>query len=183
MSVTAVPIRPVKKGSLTLLWIGLALAALIAFGLAWAGTRTGIITTESGLQYKVLKDGKGESPVATDTALIKYVGKLEDGTVFDENPQAPVPVDGMIPGFSEALKLMKKGGEYRLWIPGKLAYGAQSPSPKIPPNATLVFDVTLLDFISQQQMSELQAQMLQQQQQQMQSGGGAGPPEGAMPQR
>lgn len=174
MSVTTVPILPIKKGSLTKLWLGIALAVLIGAVLAWAGTSSNTQTTESGLQFTEIKAGEGASPSGTDTALIKYVGKLEDGTVFDQNEQAPVPVNGMIPGFSEGLKMMQKGGEYRLRLPANLAYGENSPSPKIPPNSVLVFDVTLIDFISNEQMQQIQQQMMMQQQ--MQRGAGAPPP-------
>lgn len=191
MSVTTVPIQPIKKGSLTKLWIGLALIAAIAAGLAWIGTKDAVIngatneqflaananedgveTTESGLQYKVLKPGEGPSPTATDTALVKYEGRLRDGTIFDANEQTPMPVGGVVPGFSEALQLMQKGGEYRIWIPSDLAYGEVSPGPEIPANALLTFDVTLMDFISQEQMQQLQQQM------QQQGMGPGGPPPG-----
>jgi len=73
-----------------------------------------------------------------------------------------MPVSGVVPGFSEALQLMQKGGEYRIWIPSELAYGEQSPGPEVPSNSVLIFDVSLLDFITQEQMQELQQQMQQQ---------------------
>jgi FKBP-type peptidyl-prolyl cis-trans isomerase len=136
MSTTAVPLRSIAKGSLTRLWIGVAAVALVAGGLAWAGQRgmeaspaaylaqnageEGVITTESGLQYKVLEEGTGPSPTTADVALVGYKGTLLDGTVFDENPQTAMPVDGVVPGFSEGLQKMKKGGKYRLWIPPQL---------------------------------------------------------------
>ncbi|ASK88717.1 FKBP-type peptidyl-prolyl cis-trans isomerase [Sphingorhabdus sp. SMR4y] len=178
MSVTTVPIHPIKKGSLTKIWIGVLLIAAAALGLAYAGTQNavvtgasneqflaanageeGVVTTDSGLQYKVITPGEGPSPVATDTALVKYEGTLRDGTIFDANEQAPMPVGAVVPGFSEALQLMQKGGEYRIWIPSDLAYGEASPGEQIPPNSLLIFDVTLLDFISQAQMEELRQQM------------------------
>ncbi|MEW4468712.1 FKBP-type peptidyl-prolyl cis-trans isomerase [Parasphingorhabdus sp. JC815] len=184
MSVTTVPIPPIKKGSMTKLWVGLVLVLLFAGTLAYAGTQSavetgasneqflannadedGVITTDSGLQYKVLKPGEGPSPTATDTALVKYEGSLRDGTIFDANEQAPMPVGGVVPGFSEALQLMQKGGEYRIWIPSELGYGEQSPGPELPANSVLIFDVTLIDFISAEQMQELQQQMQQMQQQ------------------
>lgn len=192
MSVTAVPIRPIKKGSLTKLWIGLALVLAAAAALAYAGTyeavttgasnddflsdngsEDGIVTTASGLQYKILKPGEGASPTVTDTALVKYVGQTRDGNIFDENEQTPMPVGGVVPGFSEALQLMQKGGEYRIWIPSELGYGEQSPGPELPANSILIFDVTLLDFISAEQMQALQQQM------QQQGGIPGGPPPGA----
>ena len=178
MSVTTVPIHPIKKGSLTKIWLAVALIVAAALLLAFAGTENAVVTgasneqflaanadedgvqtTASGLQYKVLKPGEGPSPTATDTALVKYEGTLRDGTVFDANEQTPMPVGGVVPGFSEALQLMQKGGEYRIWIPSDLAYGEAAPGEQIPPNSLLIFDVTLLDFISAAQMEELRQQM------------------------
>ena len=192
MSVTTVPIRPIKKGSLAKLWIGLALVLVVAGGLAYAGTQKticesgtnemflacnadndGVITTASGLQYEVLKPGEGASPIATDTALLRYEGRLRDGSIFDANEQAPLPVGGVVPGFSEALQLMQKGGEYRIWIPSELGYGEQSSGPNLPANSILIFTVTLIDFISAEQMQALQQQM------QQQGGIPGGPPPGA----
>lgn len=123
------------------------------------GKLADVVTTKSGLQYKVIKPGEGESPAATDTALVKYEGTLRDGTIFDANEQTPMPVGAVVPGFSEALQLMQKGGEYRLWIPSELAYGEASPGENVPPNSLLIFDVTLLDFITAEQMEELRQQM------------------------
>ena len=178
MSVTTVPIHPIKKGSLTKIWIGVALIVGAALFLAYTGTQNvvvkgatneqflaanadedGVEITASGLQYKVITPGEGPSPTATDTALVKYEGTLRDGTIFDANEQTPMPVGGVVPGFSEALQLMQKGGEYRIWIPSDLAYGEASPGEQIPPNSLLIFDVTLLDFISAAQMEELRQQM------------------------
>jgi hypothetical protein len=121
--------------------------------------QSGVVQTTSGLQYMVIKPGEGPSPSATDTALIKYEGRLRDGTIFDANEQTPMPVGGVVPGFSEARQLMQKGGEYRIWIPSELAYGEASPGDNVPPNSLLIFDVTLLDFISAAQMEELRQQM------------------------
>lgn len=121
--------------------------------------QSGVVQTASGLQYQVIKAGKGPSPVATDTALVKYEGTLRDGTIFDANEQAPMSVGAVVPGFSEALQLMQKGGEYRVWIPSDLAYGESSPGELVPPASLLIFDVTLLDFISAEQMEELRQQM------------------------
>lgn len=177
MSTTAVPLRPIAKGSLTRLWVGIAAVALAAGGLAWAGQQgveaspasflahnrgeDGVVTTESGLQYKVLEEGSGPSPTPADVALVGYKGALLDGTVFDENPQTAMPVDGVVPGFSEGLQKMKKGGKYRLWIPPQLGYGEQAAGP-IPANSVLVFDVQLHDFKSKADIMRMQ-QMMQQQ--------------------
>jgi FKBP-type peptidyl-prolyl cis-trans isomerase FkpA len=189
MSVTRVPIQPVKKNSMLKLWGGLALGVAAAVGLAWAGTsqtiadkgspeqflawnkgQSGVKTTASGLQYKIIKKGEGPSPTEQDVALVAYKGTLRDGTVFDQNEQAPLPVGGMIPGFTEGLKLMNKGAKFKFWIPPAIAYGEQSPAEVIPPNSLLVFDVELKDFRSQQEV-----QMMQQQMQQMQGGPGGAP--------
>ncbi len=177
MSTTAVPLRPIAKGSLTRLWIGVAAISLAAGGLAWAGQQgvepspaafmvknssaDGVVTTESGLQFKVLEEGSGASPTASDVALVGYKGTLLDGTVFDENPQTAMPVDGVVPGFSEGLQKMKKGGKYRLWIPPQLGYGDQATGP-IPAGSVLVFDVQLHDFKSRAEIMQMQ-QMMQQQ--------------------
>jgi hypothetical protein len=177
MSTTAVPLRSIAKGSLTRLWIGVAAVALAAGGLAWAGQQgvepspatylaqnahaDGVVTTESGLQIKVLEEGAGPSPTPTDVALVGYKGTLLDGTVFDENPQTAMPVDGVVPGFSEGLQKMKKGGKYRLWIPPQLGYGDQAAGP-IPANSVLVFDIQLHDFKSKADIMRMQ-QMMQQQ--------------------
>ena len=168
-TVTAVPLRPVKRGYLIWLWFGLAAALMSAYALARQGddflTRnaraSGIVTTASGLQYKVLAAGNasGARPTDTDVALVNYEGKLLNGTTFDKSQQpTPMPVTGVVPGFSEALKLMPKGSRYRLWMKPELAYGEKGAGP-IPPNSTLMFDVELLDFIPASVLREMQAQM------------------------
>lgn len=154
MTVTAVPIRPIKKGSVTMLWIGLAVLALVAAAIGWwsaAGER--YQTTASGLQYRVLKPGEGPHPTEADIALIDYTGRFRDGRIFDTSVgKRPVPIavaGGSIPGFEEGLKLMRKGATYRLRIPSRLAYGAMGQPPVIPANADLEFDVTLINFLPQ----------------------------------
>ncbi len=116
--------------------------------LAENGRKEGVKTTPSGLQYKILKSGTGETPKKTDTVTVHYTGTLIDGTVFDSSVQrgqpATFPVGGVIPGWTEALEMMKVGDKWQLFIPAKLAYGEQSPSPKIGPNSTLIFQVELL---------------------------------------
>ena len=165
-TVTAVPLRPVKRGYLIWLWLGIAAALVSAYALARQGddflTRNarvgGVVTTASGLQYKVLEPGQpgGTHPTDTDVALVNYEGKLLDGTTFDKSQQpTPMPVAGVVPGFSEALKLMPKGAKYRIWLPSQLAYGEKGAGP-IPPNSTLVFDVELLDFIPEAVIRQMQ---------------------------
>jgi FKBP-type peptidyl-prolyl cis-trans isomerase len=108
-----------------------------------------MITTASGLKYVVLKHGTGTvSPKATDTVKVHYHGTLLDGSVFDSSVERgqPIsfPLNGVIPGWTEGLQLMKVGDKFKFTIPANLAYGPASPSPKIPPNSTLVFEVELL---------------------------------------
>ena len=160
MSVTAVPLRPVKKGSVLKLWVAIGVLSLAAAGVAWVGTSNQqVVTTASGLRLQVLEEGTGPQPTPTDIVLIHYTGRLEDGTVFDSSEgkqPVPFPVQGVIPGFTEGLQMMNKGGTYRLRIPPELAYGAQGAGGVIPPNATLDFDIQLLDIAPQ---SALQGMM------------------------
>ena len=113
--------------------------------------KEGIITTASGLQYKVLKEGPGKQPKATDKVRCHYEGFLIDGTVFDSSVQrgepAVFPLDGVIVGWTEGLQLMREGGKYRFFIPYKLGYGESGAGQSIPPFATLVFDVELLEVL------------------------------------
>ncbi len=116
-------------------------------------TEEGIITTESGLQYKVLKKGKGVNAASTSKIKLHYHGTLIDGTVFDSSVDKKTPYESLanqfIPGFTEGLLLMNKGAKYKLFIPQELAYGA-SPRPGIiKPFAAIVFEVELLDIIKQ----------------------------------
>jgi FKBP-type peptidyl-prolyl isomerase-like protein len=149
MSVTAVPLRPLKKGSVPKLWIGLAVLVLAAAAIAWWGTAgQQIHTTRSGLRYQIVKEGTGPQPTPADVVAFNYEGRLEDGKVFDTSKGRQPMVTGvteLVPGFTEGLQLMKKGGRYRLWIPPELGYpGGSGP---IPPNATLTFDVELLEVV------------------------------------
>jgi FKBP-type peptidyl-prolyl cis-trans isomerase FkpA len=177
-TVTAVPLLPVKRSYLVYLWIGIALLVISAFALARQGDdplarnarAKGVLTTPSGLQYKVLEKGTGTAkPTDTDVALVEYEGKLLNGTTFDKSQQpTPMPVAGVVPGFSEALKLMPKGSKYRVWIKPSLGYGDKATGP-IPANSALVFDIKLLDFLPESVVRQMQAQQ------------GAGMPGGAMP--
>ena len=118
------------------------------------GIKAGVVTTESGLQYIVLKEGEGNAPTLADQVMVHYTGKLLDGTVFDSSIERNEPVTfyvrSVIPGWTEALQLMKPGAEYKLLIPGDLAYGEQgNPRGGIGPNEVLVFDVKLIDIAPQ----------------------------------
>lgn len=209
MSITAVPIQPVKRGYVVWLWVAIAAALVLSFALAWKGTagvvaetgtnaqflsynagQPGVVETESGLQYRVLEAGQGgATPTDADLVLVHYSGKLRDGTVFDESRQpTPMSPKGVVPGFAEALKLMPKGAKYRVWMKPELAYGAsaqtnpQTGQEVIPADSLLVFDIEMVDFMPEAVIRQMQMQQMMQ----SQGEGGApgqGAPEGAAPQR
>ncbi len=116
--------------------------------LAENAKKDGVVTTESGLQYKVIKSGDGPSPKADDTVTTHYRGTLIDGREFDSSysrgQPASFPVNGVIKGWTEALQLMKVGDKWQLYIPSDLAYGSSQRSELIQPNSTLVFELELL---------------------------------------
>lgn len=116
--------------------------------LAENGKKEGVITTASGLQYQVLREGNGQSPKATDTVECHYEGTLIDGTKFDSSydrgQTATFPLNQVIAGWTEGLQLMKEGGKYRFFIPYELGYGERGAGASILPFSTLVFDVELV---------------------------------------
>lgn len=198
-TVTAVPLQPSKRSVLVYVWLGVAIALFAALWLAWRGTaepralkgdnatflawnrtQPGVIETKSGLQYKILKAGDGPNPTDSDIAGVTFLGRLRDGTVFQEQPPQPVPLPlsgGAIPGVLEGIKLMNKGARYRFWLKPELGYGSNSPDPaRIPANALLIFDIDLAGFISQAQMRQMQMQQMMQQQ--GKAGGASGVPGG-----
>lgn len=129
----------------------IASAKTLEEGLAFLAknkTAEGVIVTESGLQYKVITEGKGESPNDSSTVSVHYTGKLLDGSEFDSSVKrgqpAEFPVRAVIPGWTELLKLMKVGGKVVAWIPSELAYGTYGRPPMIPGNSVLEFEVELL---------------------------------------
>jgi FKBP-type peptidyl-prolyl cis-trans isomerase FkpA len=166
--VTAVPLRPIPRRSLILLWAGLGLLVAGGAAVAWTGTakqiamaqppveflasnakKSGIVTTASGLQYQVLKEATGPKPGPNDIVLVEYEGRLANGEAFDSSARqggpAALPVaSGMIPGWGEGLQLMPQGSKYRFWMPPELAFGERGAGDKIPPNAIAIFDVELL---------------------------------------
>ena len=112
-------------------------------------TAEGVITTESGLQYKVITEGTGATPGDSDIVKVDYTGTLLDGTKFDSSVDRgqplEFPINAVIPGWTEMLKLMKVGGKVTAWIPSDLAYGPHGRGPQIPGNSLLVFEMELID--------------------------------------
>ena len=172
--ITRVPLQPITKGALTKLWLGVVAALLIAGGIAWAAM-------PSGVKVATVVAGQGMSPTSEDVVLINYKGMLTSGKVFDEGKQVPLAVDGVVPGFTQALEQMQRGGKYKVTIPSDLGYGSEASGP-IPANSDLIFEVELLDFKSKAEIEE--QQRIMQQLQQMQGGAPGAPgqmPPGAMP--
>jgi hypothetical protein len=176
--VTAVPIRPIAKGSMVKLWLGLIVLCLAGAGLAWVGTSAmQVTTTASGLRYQVLAAGEGATITSADLVALDYTGRA-NGQVFDSSESRGQPLvtgtSGMIPGFGEALQLMKKGGRYRVWIPPHLGYNGQVPQgAPFGPNDTLEFDIHIRE-VAPGMAAAQQAQQMQQMQQQIEAAGRGG---------
>ena len=119
--------------------------------LAENGKKEGVVTLKSGLQYEVLREGNGKKPKATDQVKCHYEGTLINGQVFDSsykrNEPAVFPLNQVIPGWTEGLQLMQEGAKYRFYIPYILAYGESGAGGSIPPFATLIFEVELLEVM------------------------------------
>lgn len=182
--VTRVPLQPIAKGSVLKLWLGILAVLLIAAGLAWWAMPKGVEVT-------TLTAGSGTAPKDGDVLFVKYTGKLDDGTVFDQSRDAGIPPgvfpEGVpfpleegatIPGFYQGLKEARQGGKYRIEIPAELAYGAEPPqgSP-IPPNSDLTFEIEVTGVMTRADFDQ-RLQMLQQTMMQGQGGaeGGAATP-------
>ncbi|WP_271077048.1 FKBP-type peptidyl-prolyl cis-trans isomerase [Aurantiacibacter sp. MUD61] len=169
--VTRVPLQPIAKGSLLKLWLGVLAAVVIAAAIAWAAM-------PKGVTVDTITAGEGESPSVEDVIFVRYTGRLEDGTVFDQSTDGEWPVPGilpegaalplgqMIPGFQEAVLQMQKGGTYEVFIPSELGYGdeAQEGSP-IPPGSDLYFNITLVDFMAEEEAQQRYMTMIQMMQQ------------------
>ncbi len=168
--ITRVPLQPIARGSLGKMWLGVVAAVAVAAGVAWAAM-------PAAVTVETITAGQGPSPTIEDVALINYKGTLPDGKVFDQQQQAALPLQGVVPGFTKALVQMQRGGKYKVLIPSELGYGAQQAGP-IPPNTDLTFEIELLDFRSRAEI-EQQQRMMQQMQAQQGGAGGPGGPGGA----
>ena len=117
-------------------------------------TKSGVITTESGLQYKIITEGAGSKPSVEDQVRVHYTGKMLDGSVFDSSYErgepAVFPLTNVIPGWTEGLQLMPAGSKFILWIPSELAYGMNPPSPTIKPNSMLEFEIELFEIVTEE---------------------------------
>jgi FKBP-type peptidyl-prolyl cis-trans isomerase FkpA len=175
--VTRVPLKPISRGSLVMLFVGILIGLAMAAAFAW-------FTAPKGVSVDEVRAGTGDSPTASDVVFVHYTGKLADGTVFDQSQPLPLPVQGilpegtplpleqMVPGFKEAALQMQRGGKYVVEIPADKAYGAEGRiNPQtgegVPPNADLTFDIELVDFMPmaevERRFQQLQQMMAQQQ--------------------
>lgn len=175
-SVTAVPLRPLARGSVPKLWIAVGLLVLIAAGLGWWGTRGLQRTTmPNGVSYQVIREGEGDVISSADIILVHFVGRKQDGEVFADTRQSRQPLqattDNFLPGVGEGLKLMRKGSVYRFWVPPRVWRG-QLATQQAPfgPDETLTFDVQIVD-VQQNGVAMMRAQQMQELQRRMQSGG------------
>jgi len=170
-AVTAVPLRPLAKGSVPKLWLAVGLLVLVAAGLGWWGTR-GLqrAAMPSGVQYQVIREGSGELISSADIVLVHFVGRHQNGEVFADTRREQQPLqattDNFLPGIGEGLKLMRKGSVYRFWVPPAIWRSQASANIPFDPNETLTFDVQVADvqfgavaLRRQQQMQELQRQL------------------------
>jgi FKBP-type peptidyl-prolyl cis-trans isomerase FkpA len=190
--VTRVPLQPLKKGTLGRLWLGIVAVILAGAALAW-------YTVPMGVTVTTITAGMGNNPTADDVVFVHYTGKLEDGTVFDQSQPFPVPVPGIFPegtpmpldnviqGFREGITQMQKGGKYTLYIPSEKAYGEQgridpqTGMHKVPPNANLIFEIELIDFMSRPDLDRRIALVQQAMQQQEAAKGNEGGAPGDAP--
>jgi FKBP-type peptidyl-prolyl cis-trans isomerase FkpA len=169
VSVAEAAHRPARTGRAVALWLAFILIIAAGIGLAWLGAGSLRPTiTESGLQFRTLKAGKGEPITRSDAALLDYILTADDGTVIDssESHQGPQPftMDQVFPGFAEAMARMQEGGEYRFTMPQKLAFGANPPPPGFPKNSKLTFEVRVRKIArgGAAMLQQMQAQQMQQ---------------------
>ena len=174
-AVTAVPLRPLAKGSVLKLWIAVGLLVAIAAGLGWWSTRGLQRTTmPNGVQYQVIREGSGDLISSADIVVVHFVGRHQNGEVFADTRREQQPLqattDNFLPGVGEGLKLMRKGSVYRVWVPPNVWRPQANSDARFDPNETLTFDVQVADVqfgaVAQQRL-----QQMQELQRQLQSGG------------
>ena len=176
MSVAEAAHRPAKSGRTAALWLAFIVILAGAIGLAWigAGSLRPVVTT-SGLQFRTIKAGSGEPITRADAALLDYVLTSDDGTVIDSsdshNGPQPFVMEGVYPGFAEAMSRMQEGGEYRFTMPQRLAFGTSAPPPGFPKDSNLTFDVRV------RKIARGGAAMMQQMQQALEQQQQAQPPQ------
>ena len=170
MSVAEAAHRPARSGRSIALWLAFILIIAAGIGLAWIGAGSlRPVVTESGLQFRTIKGGTGEPITRADAALLDYVLTTDDGTVIDSseshNGPQPFMMEGVYPGFAEAMSRMKEGGEYRFTMPQRLAFGNGSAPPGFPKDSSLTFDVRVRKIArgGAAMMQQMQAQQMQQQ--------------------
>jgi FKBP-type peptidyl-prolyl cis-trans isomerase FkpA len=185
--VTRVPLQPVSRQSLVMLFLGIVIGLAIAGAVAWW-------VQPKGVSVETVTAGTGDNPQPDDVVFVHYTGRLADGTVFDESQDlalpiegilpagTPLPLEGMVPGFREALVQMQRGGKYVVEIPAEKAYGETGRmNPQtgegVPPNADLTFEIELVDFMPMAEAEErfLRLQQMMMQQQMQQQGAESGP--------
>jgi len=192
--VTRVPLKPVNKWSLIMLFAGILIG--VALSAAYAYITVPRVTVSE------VRAGTGGNPKPNDVVFVRYTGKLEDGKVFDQSQDLPLPIKGilpegtplplenMVPGFREAAVQMQKGGKYTVHIPASKAYGETGRmNPQtgegVPPNADLTFEIEMVDFMpmatAEAKFQQLQQMMMQQQAPQTVPGGTAPPPPAPAP--
>jgi FKBP-type peptidyl-prolyl cis-trans isomerase FkpA len=169
--ITRVPLQPLAKGSKTKLWLAAFVAVALGGGVA-AAVRPQLVDVQT------LHAGTGGNPTPADVILINYVGKLSNGTVFDQAQRVPAQMQGVIPGFAKALAQTQAGGKYLVHIPAKLAYGDHAQGP-IPANSDLTFEIEVLQFANRAELEAQQRMMEQIMRQQAAGKGAQGAPQGA----
>ena len=165
--------RPANRGRAVALSLAFLLIVAAGVGLAWIGAGSlRPIVTDSGLQFRAIKSGKGEPITRPDASLLDYVLMADDGTVIDSSEShggaQPFAMDQVFPGFAEAMTKMQEGGEYRFTMPQRLAFGANPPPPGFPKNSALTFEVRVRKIVrgGAAMMQQMQAQQQQMQAQQ-----------------
>jgi FKBP-type peptidyl-prolyl cis-trans isomerase FkpA len=173
VSVAEAAQRPANSGRTVALWLSFLLIIAAAVGLAWLGAGSlRPIVTSSGLQFRTVKAGKGAPIGHDDAALLDYVLTSDDGNVIDSSGTQPQPfsMDGVYPGFAEAMTRMQEGGEYRFTMPQRLAFTNSAPPPGFPKNSALTFEVRVRKIArgGAAMLQQMRAQQLQQMEQQQQ---------------